>query len=166
MSWYFARGGVRTGPVPKEELDRQARTGGLIPSDLVWTEGMAEWQPAGSVPGLFPEGEPAAPPVPSMPPPRPASPQPPPRPMGDDAVMRAILPVGRSGWAIAAGYLGLLSLLGIFAPFALATGLLAVFDIKRNPHKHGMGRAVFGIVMGALGCAGMALMLIAVISQR
>lgn len=165
MSWYFAREGVRTGPVPREELDRQARTGGLVPTDLVWTEGMAEWQEAGSVPGLLPEGSPAPVPPP-MPPPRPAAPQPPPRALGDDAVMRALLPVGRSGWAIAAGYLGLLSLLGVFAPFALVTGLIAVFDIRRNPHKHGMGRAVFGIVMGALSCAGMALMLFLVLAER
>ena len=38
----------------------------------------------------------------------------------------------------------------IFAPFALITGILAVLDIKKNPEKHGMGRAIFGIVMGTL----------------
>lgn len=30
-------------------------------------------------------------------------------------------------------------------------GILAVRDIGRHPDKHGMGRAVFGIIMGALG---------------
>ena len=69
----------------------------------------------------------------------------------DDAAMRAILPVGRSGWAIAAGYLALFSVLLLPAPFALACGLLAIRDMRRHPEKHGLGRAIFGIVMGSLG---------------
>ena len=64
--------------------------------------------------------------------------------------MRILLPVGRSGYAIAAGYLGLLSPLFVFAPLALLFGLLAIRDIKRNPKKGGMGRAIFGTVMGAI----------------
>lgn len=75
------------------------------------------------------------------------------RRLGDDPVMRMILPVGRSGWAIAAGYLGLFSLLVLPAPLALATGIVAVFDIRRHPQRHGMGRAIFGIVMGLAGTA-------------
>jgi hypothetical protein len=41
------------------------------------------------------------------------------------------------------------------APFALLTGILAVVDIRKHSEKHGMGRAVFGIVMGALGTIGL-----------
>ncbi len=66
------------------------------------------------------------------------------------AAVRMLIPVGRSGHAIAAGYLGLLSPLGIFAPFALLFGILAVRDIKKNKNKHGMGRAILGIIMGAI----------------
>jgi hypothetical protein len=73
--------------------------------------------------------------------------------MGDDAVLRALLPVGRSGWATASGYLGLISVLLIPAPFALGTGIAAVVSIRRNPSRHGMGRAIFGIVMGSFGTA-------------
>jgi hypothetical protein len=65
--------------------------------------------------------------------------------------MRILLPVGRSGWAIAAGYLGLFAFLVVPAPLALVAGILAVIDIRRHPEKHGMGRAVFGIAIGALG---------------
>jgi hypothetical protein len=72
------------------------------------------------------------------------------RNLGDDAAIRMLLPVGRSGWAIAAGYLGLISLLAFPAPFALLTGILAIRDMKKHPEKHGMGRAIFGIVMGVL----------------
>jgi hypothetical protein len=72
------------------------------------------------------------------------------RDIGDDAGIRMLLPVGRSGWAIASGYLGLISVLLIPAPFAIVTGILAIREMHHNPKKHGMGRAIFGIVMGAI----------------
>jgi hypothetical protein len=61
-----------------------------------------------------------------------------------------LLPVGRSAWAIAAGYAGLFCLIGIGVPFAIAFGILAIRDIKRHPEKHGLGRAWFGIAMAVL----------------
>ncbi len=85
---------------------------------------------------LIPSTLPAAPPV--LP------------PLGADPVVRMMLPVGRSGLAIAAGYLGLFALLPIFAPVALLVGILAVRDLRHHPEKHGLGRAIFGIVMGSL----------------
>tara|TARA_B100000809_G_C15043338_1_gene496394 strand:- start:569 stop:886 length:318 start_codon:yes stop_codon:yes gene_type:complete len=74
--------------------------------------------------------------------------------IGQHAGMRLLLPVGRSGWAIAPGYLGLFSMLVIPAPLALITGIIAVKHIRKsqgseNP-KHGMGRAIFGILFGAI----------------
>ena len=69
----------------------------------------------------------------------------------DDPVMRMLMPVGRSGLAIAAGYAGLFGLLIAPAPLALILGLLAVGDLRKNPHKRGMGRAVFGLIIGILG---------------
>lgn len=172
--WYFLRDGGQFGPLSWGDLWRQGQAGGLRPTDLVWTDGMPEWRTAASVPGLFPAPQPApqaayapAPrPAPVVPqaapayyPPAAAQPQPP-RPIGDDPLMRMVLPVGRSMWAIFAGYLGLLSFLVVFAPFALATGILAVIDIKRHPEKHGMGRAIFGIVMGSLGSILLAVILV------
>lgn len=72
----------------------------------------------------------------------------------DDPALRLVLPVGRSGLAIAAGYLGLFAiipLLGLpFAVGALVTGVLAIRNIRRDPHLHGMGRAIFGIAVGSL----------------
>jgi hypothetical protein len=73
--------------------------------------------------------------------------------LGDNAGVRMLLPVGRSGLAIAAGYAGLFAFLVVPAPLALLLGVLAVRDLRRHPKKHGMGRAVFGIVTGALGTA-------------
>ena len=71
--------------------------------------------------------------------------------IGDSAGMRMVIPVGRSVWAVLAGYLGLFSVLLFPAPFAVLTGLLAIRELRRQPSKHGMGRAIFGIVCGSLG---------------
>ena len=74
------------------------------------------------------------------------------------SAMKWMLPLGRSGWAIAAGYAGLFAILILPAPLALVLGLVAMFDIRRN-RRGGTGRAVFGIVMGALGSALLAFIL-------
>ena len=66
----------------------------------------------------------------------------------DNPAMRMIFPIRISGLAIAAGCAGLLSFLVFTAPIAVILGILAVVDIKRHPEKHGMGRAVFAIVIG------------------
>lgn len=52
--WYYAKGTERHGPVTEEQLHRLAATGKLQPSDLVWRKGMAQWQQAESIQGLFP----------------------------------------------------------------------------------------------------------------
>lgn len=75
--------------------------------------------------------------------------------LGDDPVMRMLIPVGRSGWTIAAGYLGLMSVTLLPGPLAVVLGIVAIMDIKRHPHRHGMGRAIFGIVMGLAGTVGL-----------
>ena len=65
--------------------------------------------------------------------------------------LRFVIPVNPSVWAVAAGYLGLFSVLCVFGPFALFAGIMGLRDIKNNPGKTGKGRAWFGIVMGAVG---------------
>jgi sugar phosphate permease len=73
----------------------------------------------------------------------------------DSAAMRMLLPIGRSGLAIAAGYLGLFAIILIPAPIALAVGIAAILHLRSHPEKHGMGRAVFGTVMGLAGTIGL-----------
>jgi hypothetical protein len=73
---------------------------------------------------------------------------PPPRPLEDEPAMRWILPVGQSLWSIAAGYLGLFSLLCFPAPIALICSLIAIWHLRRNPRLSGWGRAIFGLAMG------------------
>ena len=74
--------------------------------------------------------------------------------LGDDAGIRMLLPVGRSGWAIAAGYVGLISVLLVPAPLAIILSIIAIRSIKKSKAsehpKHGLGRAIFGLVMGIL----------------
>ena len=81
--------------------------------------------------------------------------------LGDNAAMRMLLPVGRSGWAIAAGYAGLFSVLFVPAPIALILAILAIRDLRRHREKHGMGRAIFGLVMGGIFSLALAVGLIA-----
>jgi ABC-type branched-subunit amino acid transport system permease subunit len=68
-----------------------------------------------------------------------------------------LLPVGRSGWAIVAGYMGMLSILGVFAPIAVISGIIAIKQINKSAHtpnpKYGLGRAYFGLILGGLFCA-------------
>jgi hypothetical protein len=82
----------------------------------------------------------------------------------DDPVLRWLVPVGRSGWSVAAGYAGLFALLVLPAPLALLLGVVAVLDLRRRPGRRGMGRAVFGLVMGLLGSIVLAVVLVAGVS--
>lgn len=59
LPWYYARRGVRHGPVPFAELKSLTGAGGLAAEDLVWRTDMPEWVRAGEVEGLS-AGSPAA----------------------------------------------------------------------------------------------------------
>jgi hypothetical protein len=74
--------------------------------------------------------------------------------------MRLLLPVGRSGWAIAAGYAGLFAIVVLPAPLAVILSIIAMVDMKRHPEKHGMGRAIFGLTTGLLGTAGLIMLIV------
>jgi hypothetical protein len=72
---------------------------------------------------------------------------------GDEAV-KWLIPIGRSGWAVASGYLGLLACFPFvgfaFGILAVITGILALRHAKQNPQVGGRGRAIFGIVAGSI----------------
>lgn len=72
-------------------------------------------------------------------------------PPARDRSIEALLPVNRSGLAIAAGYAGLFAVLLVFAPVALLLGVLALRDLSHKPTVGGRGRAWFGVVAGGLG---------------
>lgn len=67
-----------------------------------------------------------------------------------DGGLQFVVPVNTSGLAIAAGYMGLISVLCFPAPVAFILGILALRHLKKNPNMHGHARAIFAIVMGLL----------------
>ena len=142
MPTFVAKSGQQTGPFEDQEILTGLAGGRFSAEDLAWREGMAGWQQLRDLyPAVMGSAEP-----PSLP----VKPQ-----LGDDFGTRLLLPVGRSGWAIAAGYLGLFSLIILPAPISLVVSVIAIRDIRKSrtaPHpKHGMGRAIFGLIMGVLG---------------
>lgn len=139
MQYAIARNGQHLGSFPESEARAGLAHGRFSFSDLAWTQGMTEWRYLGE---LLNVGTPLG--------------FPPPPSMEDSAGMRMLLPVGRSGWAIAAGYLGLCSLAVFPAPIALIFSLVAVYDIRKSnasgqSKKYGMGRAIFGLIAGLIG---------------
>ena len=122
--WFYEVNGERKGPVALRELKELARTKVVTRSTKVWAEGMGDPIEASKLAMLYP---PRA-----------------------DAGMSWLLPVGRSGFAIAAGYLGLFSPIPFVGLLALVFSGLAIWDLRRNPEKRGWGRVVFGLIMGLL----------------
>ena len=62
-SWFFASDGTQQGPYPEGRLREFIANRTLNAETLVWTEGMANWQRAGDIPGLL-SGAAAAPAIP------------------------------------------------------------------------------------------------------
>jgi hypothetical protein len=93
----------------------------------------------------------------------PVAPAVPPQPVaaapdyGPQSVEHWLLPVGRSGAAIAAGYVGIAALvfagLGwagiVVGAVALGLGIWAFMLSRRG--KHGAGRAIFAMIAGVIG---------------
>lgn len=51
--WYYAKDDQQHGPVTPAQLKSLSNSGKLLPTDLVWKEGMGDWAPASEVRGLF-----------------------------------------------------------------------------------------------------------------
>ena len=49
MEWYYAEAGQRVGPIPEAEFRALCAAGRIRAEGLVWTAGMAEWQPLGTI---------------------------------------------------------------------------------------------------------------------
>ena len=52
MQWYYVKDGTQAGPVDQSTLAAMVRYGEVKPDDLVWRDGMGEWQPAAAIPEL------------------------------------------------------------------------------------------------------------------
>src|SRR5579863_7233071 len=102
--WFYEVAGERKGPVPFDELRRLIQAGVVKRETNVWAQGLANPVPAGHMAVLFPRAP--------------------------DAWMRWLLPVGRSGYAIAAGYLALFSFISFFGLFAILFAGLGIWDLR------------------------------------
>ena len=47
--WYYHHQGLEKGPVSEADIKRLVSEGVLAPADSVWKDGMADWEPVGSV---------------------------------------------------------------------------------------------------------------------
>ena len=59
--WHLSRDGKQYGPFSHQELLRWAQNAELLPTDLVWKAGFADWMPASSIPGLLKPSAPEGP---------------------------------------------------------------------------------------------------------
>lgn len=150
-NYTIGRNGLTIGSYEDAQIQAMLSAGNLLPTDVAWKQGMPEWKPLavlfpGATPPAMPGSTPPVLPAGFHPGTQPAAPQ----PQSPHPVLAMVVPIGRSGWAITAGYCGLLSMIFFMAPFAILFGILAIRDIKKNPEKLGLGRAWFGIIAGAI----------------
>jgi hypothetical protein len=64
-SWFFASQGQQQGPYQEAQLRQFIAAGTVTAETLVWSEGMAGWQKAAEIPGLF-SGDSGPPPISQM----------------------------------------------------------------------------------------------------
>ncbi len=132
-------------------------SGEILASDLVWKEGMRDWQPAGEIPGLkalMGPSQPMSSPVFPQVDAQPTQSSPMPAPVPAPAPYEMNRPPATSGLAIASlicGILGLVTCFPIFGIPAVICGHLAMHQISRHPQSiPGRGLAIAGLVMGYL----------------
>lgn len=65
--WYYAKEGTQQGPVSDGQIKQLIAAGHIQPADLVWKNGMADWQPLSQISELATTAAPAPPPVPAAP---------------------------------------------------------------------------------------------------
>lgn len=130
--WYYSWNGEKLGPISLDELKRLVEEGTLEAGDLVWTKGMAEWQPARNVPEL---------PFPDEPPPLP-----------DSQVMRKAIE-GRWDEALSAGarWLWQHQAVLFFTAAILSFGLAAILENTGVPSQ----ATLIAIIAGCVFSGGM-----------
>jgi hypothetical protein len=155
--WYYAEENQQRGPVTLEALQGLVQDGRVGPRNLVWTEGMKDWQEAQTVAELRPPVPPSqetgrSAPVPPPPPSSASSPRP----------INYHTPIPRSpstykGIAIASFVVALVGLLlacvgvgFIFGIIALVLSIVAMSGMKRGGNPDGQGLAIAGMVIAII----------------
>lgn len=144
VEWYFQRDGERAGPVPQSRLTAMIAAHELTPYDMVWSEGLSEWMPIQSLPGLAPRDESAPLTAVSQTPQR--------RQPRTDFRERYR---GHSGLAIACLVISLIQVCGLNCPIAIVFGIASIQQILRsNGQLQGMGFAIAGMSIAVVTLLG------------
>ena len=123
--WYYEAGSDRCGPFTLEQMKELVTAGAIRRQTRVWRPGSDET-------ALTHAGEFLA------------ELEVKPNHNGDLAY---VLPVGRSGWAIAAGYVGLFSFIPLISYAGIVVSSVAAWHLRRNPKLRGWGRVITGFVI-------------------
>lgn len=137
-TWWVAIDGRKQGPMTEADVEALIRSGRMTTSALVWCEGMAQWQAAGTVtrfalamgvpPATMPSG-------------------------GGDGSLSTVIPY-RNAPALTGYYVSIVALipvLGLLAgPAAIVLGALGLRARRRNPSVKGAVHAWIAIVLGTI----------------
>lgn len=141
MQINIGRNGQQLGNFSEEEVREGLQTGKLLPTDLGWHEGLADWQPLSSlaiVGGIAP----------------------PPAPLGTLPGVNPMVAAPRnSGLALASMICGIVGLVGMCCYLGVPCGIAAVIcghmanaEIKRAAGAvEGKGMATAGLITGYIG---------------
>jgi hypothetical protein len=125
-AWYYRYGPQQFGPIPLAELRRLVQARQLGPNAEACQQGAQMWIPVHHAVAL---------------------------PVQTDNGLQYIVPTSSTSvMCLIAGYAGIFAFFAFpLAPIALIVGILGLRDLKAHPEKNGKGRAITGIVIGALG---------------
>lgn len=130
--WYSGRDGQQYGPFDDNQIRSMIAEGRVLPTDLVWHEGLAQWTAASNVRELYPAGAP----------PQPIQPQ----VFGYAPVVEEFR--GKAQTAMILSFCGLLCFGPIIGTIAIVFASIAMSGMKRTGNYNGHGMAVTGLIIG------------------
>ena len=131
MEIYLNRNGQEVGPYPESEIVGLIQKGVILPTDLVWKEGMAQWEPASKIFAASLASVTSN----TAPPPVIGSPH------------RSVVPIPNSGQSnstklVIAGVLGLLLISAIGVVIFAVQSAMTSDEIEPDPYAHLEGESM------------------------
>lgn len=154
--WFYSRDGQESGPVSSQQLKQLVTDGQLLPTDLVWRNGMKEWAAASHLKGLFVSATPAA--EVKILPPRP-QPTGPPKNKGEAFSKLAAEGAGVAKRAFRLGSAAIKHKFGAAIRETLAEAVSSFWQLIKRPLKYGFVTVLF-CVASALASVGLLTMVL------